>query len=207
MRLLGYHVDQFTCQLGYSCLVAKSVSTLLQPHDHLQLARILCPWVFPGNNTEIDCHFLLQGIFLTWGGNPHLLLSRWIFVTIEPPGKPKSVVPGHLIKYYKYKFCCEGSLHHVFVQLLSHVLLFAMPYTAVCQTPLSFTISWSLLKFISIESVILSNNLILCHSLSPFTINPSQHQSFPMSWLFHIRWPMYWSFSFVDVINYYNHFI
>ena len=49
----------------------------------------------------------------------------------------------------------------VIVQLLSRVQLFAAPWTAACQASPSFTISWSLLKFISIESVITSNHLLL----------------------------------------------
>ena len=49
----------------------------------------------------------------------------------------------------------------VVVQSLSHVRLFVTPWTAVCQASLSFTISWSLLKFMSIESVMPSNHLIL----------------------------------------------
>ena len=52
------------------------------------------------------------------------------------------------------------------VQLLSHVGLFVTPCTAACQASLSFTISWSLLKLESIESVMASNHLILCHPLS-----------------------------------------
>ena len=51
------------------------------------------------------------------------------------------------------------------VQLLSHVRLFATPMTAAHQSPVSITISWSLLKLVSIESVMLSNHLILCHPL------------------------------------------
>ena len=53
------------------CLVAKSCLTL-QPHG-LQPIRLLCPWDFPGKNTGVGCHFLLQGIFLTQGSNLHLL--------------------------------------------------------------------------------------------------------------------------------------
>ena len=52
------------------------------------------------------------------------------------------------------------------VQLLSHVLFFVASGTAACQAPLSFSISWSLLKFMPIESVMLSNHLILCRSFS-----------------------------------------
>ena len=51
------------------------------------------------------------------------------------------------------------------VQVLSHVWLFAMPWTAVCQASLSITNSWSLLRFMPIESVMPSNHLILCHHL------------------------------------------
>ena len=54
----------------------------------------------------------------------------------------------------------------VVVQSLSHVRLFATPWTAAHQAPLSSTISWSLFKFVSIELVMLSNRLILCQSPS-----------------------------------------
>ena len=54
------------------CLVAKSCMTLLQPHG-LWPTRLLCPWDFPGKNTGVGCHFLLQGIFLTQGSNPGVL--------------------------------------------------------------------------------------------------------------------------------------
>ena len=58
----------------------------------------------------------------------------------------------------------------VVVQLLSHAQLFATPWTAACQVSLSFTISWSLLKLMSIESVMPSNHLILC---CPLLLLPS----------------------------------
>ena len=75
----------------------------------------------------------------------------------------------------------------VFVLLtksLSLVRLFATPWTAACQAPLSFTISWSLLKLMSIESVMPSSHLILC---CPLLLLPSVFpsiRSFSMSWLF-----------------------
>ena len=59
------------------------------------------------------------------------------------------------------------------VQLLSHVRLFATPWTAACQASLSITSSWSLLKLMSIESVMPSNHLILCHPLLLPSIFPS----------------------------------
>ena len=82
------------------------------------------------------------------------------------------------------------------VQLLSHVRLFATPWTAACQASLSITSSWSLLKLMSIESVMPSNHLILCHPLLlPPSIVPSI-RVFSNESVLRIRWPKYWSFSF-----------
>ena len=84
----------------------------------------------------------------------------------------------------------------VIVQSLSHVWLFATPWTSACQASLSFTISWSLLKLMSIESVMPSNHLILCHPLFlPPSIFPSI-RVFSNETVLRIRWPKYWSFSF-----------
>ena len=76
-----------------------------------------------------------------------------------------------------------AELHFIVVQLLSHVQLFVIPWTAALQAFLSFTISQSLLKFMSIESVMPSNHLILCHPFSCLQSFPASG-SFPMSWLF-----------------------
>ena len=84
----------------------------------------------------------------------------------------------------------------VVFQLLTHVQFFAAPWTAACQTSLSFTISRSLPKLMSIESVMPSNHLILCQPLHlPPSIFPSI-RIFSSKSSLHIRWPMYWSFSF-----------
>ena len=98
-------------------------------------------------------------------------------------------------------YSTEASSHHlepfvVSVQLLSHVWLFLTPWTAAHQASLSFTVSWILLKLMSIESVMSSNQLILCcpHLLLP-SIFPSIRVFFNESAL-GIRWPKYWSFSF-----------
>ena len=82
------------------------------------------------------------------------------------------------------------------VQLLSHVRLFSTPWTAACQTSLSITNSWSLLKLMFIESVMPSNHFILC---CPLLLPPSIFPSvrvFSNESVLHIRWPKYWSFSF-----------
>ena len=84
----------------------------------------------------------------------------------------------------------------VVVQSLSHVWPFVTPWTAACQASVSFTVSRSLLKHMSIESVMPSNHLILCH---PLLLLPS---IFPNIGVFsnesalRIRWPKNWSFSF-----------
>ena len=86
-------------------------------------------------------------------------------------------------------------LLHASIQLLSHVRLFATPWTAECQTSLSITNSQSLLKLMSTESVMASNHLIVCHPLLlPPSILPSIRVFSNESVLCN-RWPKYWSFS------------
>ena len=104
------------------------------------------------------------------------------------------------IKQYVFLFWSVLVLYPVillsFVQLLSPVRLFATPWTAARQASLSITNTQSLFKLMSIESVMLSNHLILCH---PLLLLPS---IFPSIRVFYsdlalcIRWPKYWSFSF-----------
>ena len=82
------------------------------------------------------------------------------------------------------------------VQSLSRVWLFVTPWTATCQASMSITNSWSLLKLMSIESVIPSNHLIL---YCPLLLLPSIFPSirvFSNESALCIRWPKYWSFSF-----------
>ena len=82
------------------------------------------------------------------------------------------------------------------VELLSHVQLFVIPQTAACQASLSITISRSLCKLMSIDSLMPSYNLILCH---PLLLLPSIFPSIRVSSneLAHcVRWPKYWSFNF-----------
>ena len=82
------------------------------------------------------------------------------------------------------------------VQSLSHVQLFATPWTAACQAYMLIKNSQNLLKLMSIESVMPSNHLILCH---PLLLLPSIFPSirvFSNGSALRIRWPKYWSFSF-----------
>ena len=82
------------------------------------------------------------------------------------------------------------------VQSVNCIQPFVTPYTVACQASLSITNSWSLLKLMSVASVIPSNHLILCH---PLLLPPS---IFPSTGVFSnesvlcIRWPKYWCFSF-----------
>ena len=99
--------------------------------------------------------------------------------------KRKMLLKQQLKMFYLLLYC------DVVVQPLSHVWLFATPWTAAHQASLSFTISWSLFKLMSIESVMPSNHLILC---CPFLLMPS---IFPSIRAFSsvsapcIRWPKY----------------
>ena len=89
-----------------------------------------------------------------------------------------------------------GAFQFSSVQSLSRVQLFATPWTAACQASLSITNSRSLLKLMSIESVMPSNHFILCR---PLLLLPSIFPSirvFSNESALCIRWPKYWSFSF-----------
>jgi len=91
------------------------------------------------------------------------------------------------------------------VQSLSHVWIFVTPWTTAYQASLYITNSWSLLKLMSIESVMPSNHLILC---CPLLLLPSIFPSiriFSNESVLHIRWPKYWSFSFsISLSNEYS---
>ena len=99
---------------------------------------------------------------------------------------------------YRYMWACMYMSLCIFVviQSLSHVRLFAIPWTASCQASMYFTVSQSLLKFMSIESVMPSNHFIYYH---PVLLLPSIFLSirvFSSESALHIRWPKYWSFTF-----------
>ena len=72
--------------------------------------------------------------------------------------------PSYILKNHTLVCFVLHFFHHI-VQFLSHVLHFETQWTAACQVSLSFTISWSLLKLMPVESVVPSNHLFLYHSL------------------------------------------
>ena len=82
------------------------------------------------------------------------------------------------------------------VHSLSHVQLFATPWTAAHQASLSITNSWSFLKLMSIKSVMPSNHLILCHPLLFLTSIFPSIRVYLNELVLPIRWPKYWSFGF-----------
>ena len=90
---------------------------------------------------------------------------------------------------YCLGYCCYCSI-------LSHVQLFETPSTAARQASLCFTISWSLLRLKSVESVMPSNHLILCHHLLLLSSIFSRIRVFSNESALRVRWPKYWSFSF-----------
>ena len=121
--------------------VTQLCPTLCNPMD------LYSPWNSPGQNTGVGSLSLLQGTSPTQGSNSGLTHCRWILYQLSHKGSPnwRSVSS---------------------VQLLSHVRLFATPWTAALQASLSITNSRSLLKLMSIESAMPSNHLILCRPLS-----------------------------------------
>ena len=116
------------------------------------------------------------------------------FLTTRLPGKSQEqtfLSSYSMPTYVLILYISAGS-----VQSLSHVRLFATPWTAARQASLSITNPCSLLKLMSIESVMPSNYIILCH---PLLLLPSIFPSirvFSTESALHIRWPKYWSFSF-----------
>ena len=165
------------------------VSDCLRPHG-LQHARLLCP-----SQTSGAC-------------SNSCLSSWWHHSTIKPPLSPshstfnlsqhQSLFQGVSFLHQVTKVF-EFQLQHepfAVVQLISCVQLFVTPSTAALQASLSYTISQSLFKLMSIDSVMPPNNVILCHPLLLLTsIFPSIMVFSDESDLY-IRWPNYWSFNF-----------
>ena len=123
----------------------------------------------------------------------------WIWESLSSKLKKKKKGTPSWSLFISYKpFLCTFHIKFLIspVQSLSCVQLFVTPWTVARQASLSITNSWSLLKLMSIELVIPSNHLILCH---PLLFLPS---IFPSIGVFSnesalcIRWPKYWSFSF-----------
>ena len=115
-----------------------------------------------------------------------LLLTAWLHEQVLRKTKRTVIYPHPR----------AGSVQFSSVQSLSHVRLFETPWTAACQASLSITNSQSLLKFMSIASVMPSNHLILCCLLLLLSSIFPSIRVFSNELVLCIRWPKYWSFSF-----------
>ena len=139
----------------------------------------------------MGCHAPLQGIFLFQALNRRLLcLLHWQAgsLSLVPPGKPQSC--SWIIK----ATIVENQFSSV--QSFICVRLFVTPWTAAHQAFLSITNSWSLLKLMSIETVMPSNHLILCCPLLLLSSIFPSIRVFSNESVLYIRWLKYWSFSF-----------
>ena len=173
-------------RLPYSiCAVCAQLCPTLRHHG-LHHIRLLCPWNFPGKNTGVSCCFLLQGIFLTQESNLCLLHWQVDSLPLVPPWKPllwSIILTIWIVELSLLLLSCSATQS-------------VTPWTVTRQVSLPFTISQSLLKLMSIESVMPSNHLILCH---PGSLLPSIFPSirvFSNESVLHTRWSKFWSFSF-----------
>ena len=103
-----------------------------------------------------------------------------------------------LILWYD-QFCCSQFSS---VQSLSRVRLFVTPWIVAHQASLSITNSWSLLKLMSIESLMPSSHLILCHPLLLLPPIPPSIRLFSNESTLRMRWPKYWSFNFSIILSF-----
>ena len=162
----------------------------MRPH-RWQPTRLPYPWDSPGKNTGVGCHFLLQCMKVK--SESEVAQSC---PTLSNP-MDCSLIGSSVHGIFQARVLEWGAIafsesQYSSVQLLSHVRLFATPWTAAHQASLSITNSQSLLKLMSIESVKPLNHLILCcpllllHSIFP-SLRVFSNES-----VLRIRWPKYW---------------
>ena len=154
--------------------------------------------VMPSNHLTLCCPLLLPpSIFpsIRIFSDETVLLIRWPkYWSLSFNLSPSNECSG--VSSFRMHWLDRLAIQFSSVQLLSHVLLFATPWTAAPQASLSITNSQSLPKPMSIESAMPSNHLILCR---PLLLLPSIFPSirvFPNVSALYSRWPKYWSFSF-----------
>ena len=143
------------------CISHSAMSDSLQPNG-LQPIRLLCPWNTPGKNTRVGCHSTLQGVFPTQGLNLSLLHYRQILHHLSHQGSPFRIYPVFLHCSYSCECIRDKYIQFNSIQFSISVMSDSeTPWTAACQASLSITNSRSLLKLMSIQSVMPSNHLIL----------------------------------------------
>ena len=132
--------------------------------------------------------------------------KRILVLAPHLPSSAKKTISNYVCIYpsqnYRPRTKCllvlPKTQHHLMevAKSLSFVQLFATPWAAACQASLSFTLCWSLLKLMSIELVMPSNHIILCHPLLLLPLIFPSTRVFSSELALHIRWPEYWSFTF-----------
>ena len=186
------------------------MSDSVWPHRQ-QPTRLLCPWDSPGKNIGVGLHFLLQCMKVKSESEvaqlyptlsdpmdrslPGSSVHRIFQARVLEWGATAFLSANLSKKNLKPIYIWMTLLRLSSIQWLSHVQLFATPWTAAHQASLSITNSQSLPKPMSIESVMPSNHLILCCPLLLPSIFPSI-RVFSNESALRIRWPKYWSFSF-----------
>ena len=193
------------------------MSNSLEPHG-LKPAGSSVHCDSPGKNTIVGCHAMFQRIFPTQESSSGLPHCRRILYHLSHEGSPCLWTPSSTLNQFTHHFLIRVSadqpdqLSEFFLppqtatlnaespliiafQLLSHVWLFATPWTAACQVSLSFTIFQSLLDSCLLSQWCLST-ISSCH---PLLLLPSVFPSirvFSNELVLCIKWPKYWSFSF-----------
>ena len=137
-------------------------------------------------HSENEDHSIWSHHFMALDGETVETVSDFIFWA------PKSLQMVIASMKLKDAYSLEGSS----VQSLSCFQLFATAWIAACQASLSITNSWSSLRLTSIESVMPSSHLILCHLLLLLPLLPPSIRIFSNESTLRMRWPKYWSFSF-----------
>ena len=167
----------------FICLHAKSLQSSLTLFDPLDCSP-------PGSSV----HGILQAKILQWvaiyssGGSSWFRTWTCVSYRAAPAVQADSLPLSHWGSPTHTH--THTHTHVAVVQSLSCVQLFATSWTVACQASMSSTISQSLLKFMSIELVILSNHLILCHPFLLPSIFPSI-KVFSNELALHVRWPKY----------------
>jgi len=118
---------------------------------------------------------------------------NWATNTFTSLGQYEDNIKSFWSQLWVTKF---SSVQFTSLQSLSHVRLFATPWITAYQASLSITNSWSLLKHMSIESVMPSSHLILCCPLLLLPLIPPSIRVCSNESTLRMRWPKYWSFSF-----------
>ena len=159
----------------------KQISQYVEPPPCLRSLKLLISIAIcmePPENYQLQCRFSYPGS----GSSGSFCL--WVFA---PESCSSLYFPACLSVFSS-------------VQLLSRVRLFATPWITAHQVSLSITNSWSLLKPMSIESMMPSSHLILCFPLLLLPPIPPSIRVFSNESTLHIRWPKYWSFSFSVIL-------